>query len=233
MKNNKDRLLSKNLDSINQFIKINDDKNVIIPLSEILENILKPGMSISFENCIFWLNWILLYEKNRGKETIKCTTRPQEGVNEKFFQDFTWILWDIFLSLDNVYNNIILDLFFIYKHQFKKSNRRQKIDIIILVFLILIDPHPKIKDTVLITEDNYMTKTKIIANINYQYLDVVDNTASEKRDLFQNNFKKLYSPLFSNEKFHENNVEINFEKYTPNKIKQTTNNQKINEKKKC
>ena len=71
MKNNKDRLLSKNLDSINQFIKINDDKNVIIPLSEILEIFLNLK-SISFENCIFWLNWILLYEKNRGKETINA-----------------------------------------------------------------------------------------------------------------------------------------------------------------
>ena len=212
MENNKNRLLSKNLDNINQFIKNADDKNIIIPLAEILENIKNKGLSKSLENCLFWLNWILIYEKNFHNGYILCTTRPQEDINSKFLNDFTWILWDIFFKY-STNTDYLKDLFILYKQDFKKSKKRQKIDIIILALLILIDPQPKIKDTLLISPEHYITKTKIIANINYQYLDITQNKEKHQKLVLNKGFSNLYSPLFSNEKFLENNVDQVLEKY--------------------
>ena len=219
MKNNQNRILSPNLDAINLFIKNADDKNIIIPLAEILENIKNPGLSKSIENSLFWLNWILIYEKNFHKGYIICTTRTQTDVNPKFFNDFTWILWDIFFKFSD--SPFLQDLFKLYKDDFKKANKRQKIDIILLALLIIIDPQPKIKETELISDENYRTKTKIIANINYQYLDITNNWESEQGELYSNNFKKLYSPLFSNEKFPTNNLDISVEKYVKKEVKET------------
>jgi len=213
MENNKNRLLSKNLDNINQFIKNADDKNIIIPLAEILENIKNKGLSKSLENCLFWLNWILIYEKNFHNGYILCTTRPQEDINSKFLNDFTWILWEIFFKYCTN-TDYLKDLFILYKQDFKKSKRRQKIDIIILALLILIDPQPKIKDTPLISQEHYITKTKIIANINYQYLDITQNKEKHQKIILNKDFSNLYSPLFSNEKFLENNVDQVLKKYT-------------------
>uniref|UniRef100_A0A6C0EJ97 Uncharacterized protein n=1 Tax=viral metagenome TaxID=1070528 RepID=A0A6C0EJ97_9ZZZZ len=218
MKNNENRILSPNLDGINPFIKNADDKNIIIPLAEILENIKNPGLSKSIENAVFWLNWILIYEKNFHNGYIMCTTRTQTDVNSKFSNDFTWILWDIFFKYSD--NPYLPDLFTLYKDDFKKANKRQKIDIILMALLIIIDPLPKIKDTELISPEHYRTKTKITANINYQYLDISNNRASDQSKLYNNNLKKLYSPLFSTEKFPNNNIDIVLEKYDKKKPKE-------------
>ena len=227
MENNKNRLLSKNLDNINQFIKNADDKNIIIPLAEILENIKNKGISKSLENCLFWLNWILIYEKNFHNGYILCTTRPQENINSKYLNDFSWILWDIFLKY-GINTNYLKDLFILYKQDFKKSKRKQKIDIIVLALLILIDPQPKIKDTPLISREHCIAKIKIIANINYQYLDITHNKEKHQKIVLNKDFSNLYSPLFSNEKFLENNLDQVLKKYIKPVIKKITNQEQKN-----
>ena len=81
-------------------------------------------------------------------------------------------------------------------------------NIIILAFIIIIDPFPKIvySKTQLDLNDKIMCN-KIIANINYQYLDVTlnKNKTMNIKTLNEAPFprkKTLYvSPFFSKEKF--------------------------------
>ena len=52
MKNHRKNLLTKNLNNIQFYLKKNDNKNIIIPLSEIYLNLKRTSMSISLENCL-------------------------------------------------------------------------------------------------------------------------------------------------------------------------------------
>ena len=172
MLNNKHIFIAKNLDKVNYFIKNADDKNIIIPLAEIIENINNKGISKSLENSLFWLNWLYIYEKNTTEGYIFCNTRPQNDVNEKFYTDYSWIIWEILIKYSN-HNKYIPILFKLYKIDFQKSKKKQKIDIIILAIIIIIDSLPKIENTELISSNYYINKTKILSNINYQYLDLI------------------------------------------------------------
>lgn len=230
MLNNKHILIAKNLDKINFFIKNADDKNIIIPLAEIIENINNKGISKSLENCLFWLNWLYIYEKNTKEGYISCNTRSQEDINEKFYTDYNWIIWEILLKYSD--NNIYIPLLFkLYKIDFQKSKKKQKLDIIILAILIIIDPLPKIENNILIQDNYYINKTKIISNINYQYLDI-NNNKEKGHEIVQNTiFEKKYSPLFSKEKYSKNHSDIALNNYTSKSVKKKNKQQSIIEKK--
>ena len=126
MKNNKKRMLTENLTDIQEFMKRDDPSIIIIPLSEILLNLKRKNISKSFENCLFWLNWLLVYEKNFHKGYIQCAHRKLGGkyVQEKFRNDFSWLLWDIILSIDNSY--YIKQLFNLFRLNFTKGKKKKK-----------------------------------------------------------------------------------------------------------
>ena len=233
MNNNKARMLSKNLNDIQLFIKNDDPRDLIIPFSEILLNLKCPNLSKSFENCLFWLNWILVYEKNCHNSSIKCHCRRLEGINEKSISDFSWLLWEIINNLsDNKYINILFELF---KKNFKKSNKKKKMNIVIIAFIIIIDPFPQINyDGELISSKNMKIKNKIIANINYQYLDLVFNISDEViKTRSTEPPRKIetatVSPFFSKEIFTKINIEKVVNKFTnkiPKKQKSTIKDKK-------
>lgn len=204
MNNNKNRIISKNLNEIQIFIKKNDPKNIIIPLSEILLNLKNKNISKSLENTLFWLNWIIFYEKNFHKGNLKCSKRNIENIDIKYTNDFTWIIWDIINSIsDNIF---IKKLFYLYKFSYNKSKKNNKINIIILAFNIIIDPFPYIEyNKKIIDDDNNIKRIKIISNINYQYYDTINNNKKiiNTKDITSNN----------NSSNKENNFSI-FAKYS-------------------
>ena len=213
MKNN--ILLTKNLVDVNKFINSDDNKNIIIPLSEIYLNLNIKNLSKSFDNCIYWLNWILLYENNFHKDNLVCHyTKVSESVDEKYRCDFTWIIWNIIFSIcnSNKYINLLYD---IYCMDFNKSTKKKKINILILVFLLIIDPIPCINyKNPTITSQNNIIKNKIVLSINLQYQDLLNN--KESLLLLQENKKKEISPFFSKEKFYPNVNMTDFRVYQNN-----------------
>lgn len=200
MKNNKSKIISKDLNAIQVFIKKNDPKNIIIPLSEILLNLNNKNISKSLDNALFWLNWIFIYEKNIHNGYIKCHNRNINDIDTKYINDFTWIIWEIIFSLSD--NHYIKKLYSLYKLDFNKSKRKKKIDLIIIAFIIIIDPFPKIVfDKELITPQQNIIKNRIISNINYQYLDIYNNSSDLASKI--NNptitLKNNNTTIFSNE----------------------------------
>ena len=242
MDNNKSKLLSKNLNDIQEFIRKDDHKNIIIPVSEILLNLKKVGISKSFENCIFWLSWIFTYEKNYHKGYISCSPRKRESVNPKYLNDFTWILWDILLSISN--NTFIQNLHELYIMDFTKSKKRKKLDLIIIAMSIIINPYPKIDFNKLVIEpEKNKIKNKIVSCINFQYLDIVLNNKPEILNKKLNKFpKQVYrkelSPMFSKEKYKYNDIELVINQFRKNDEKKPvskkslSNSNKINRKSK-
>ena len=232
MDNNKNKMLSQNLNYIQQFIKENDNKNIIIPLSEIALNLKKIGLSKSLENILFWLSWIMTYEKNFHKGYINCHSRKQTNVNLKFYNDYVWIIWELVMDIsDNEYIKYLYELF---KLDFTKSKKRRKIDLLIIAFIIIIDPQPKIDfNKSLIDSDKNKIRIKIISNINFQYLDIVLNNDPEilKKKLESYVTKnKIESPFYSKESFKNNHDYLNktTEKFIPKERIIKNSNTKIN-----
>ena len=201
MKNNK--LLTKDLTSIKNFITNDDNKNIIIPLSEILFNLNIKNLTKSLENCLFWLNWIIIYEKNFHKNNMQChySKIDSKSVSEKCKCDFTWIIWKIIFNIsDKINNKYINYLYDLYCLNFTKSTKTKKINIIIFAFLIIIDPIPKINYTEpILTEKNKIITNQIILSINLQYQDLLNNKQSTK--YLQENTHTKISPFFSKDQF--------------------------------
>lgn len=196
------KLLSKNLENVKKYISNEDPKEIIIPLSEIITNLHIKKLTKSLDNCMFWLSWILTYEKKLKKNNLIChyTTNVSE-LSEKLKTDFTWILWNILLDISN--NKYVIFLYKLFLQDFKKSKKLKKINLIILSFILIINPIPEINYNIpLITDKHLLIKNKIIACINLQYKDLLFN--KEKRNS-QNNRNEL-SPFFSKEKF--SNIDI-------------------------
>lgn len=175
MKNNKARMLTKRIRYIRPFIHKNDPKDIIIPMSEILHNLQRGGQSKSLDNCLFWLAWLLELEKVHHKTTgIVCVKRTVKDIKEKFQQDFSWIIWEIMLSLNQ--SEHILQILRLFKRNFSRGKKRKKMKLIVYAFMIIINPFPRIDfhKKIISAKDN-VVRNKILANINFQYLDVKQN----------------------------------------------------------
>ena len=215
MKNNKSKMLSKNLNYIKHFIKPEDNKNIIIPISEIALNLYNKGISKSLENCLFWTSWIISYEKNFQKKNMKCALRHIKDIPVKLQNDFTWLLWEIILNISEYKHEYIQLLYKMYVFDFKKSTKTQKIDLIILAYMLIIDVVPNIDyDTPLILDSKNIDRIKIIANINYQYLDIILNKSLHIPKSINTITINTQSPYFSKEKFSTKNHMEQFNKPT-------------------
>lgn len=203
----KSKLLSTNLDRIKKYITKEDHKDIIIPLSEILTNLHIKKLRKSVDNCMFWLSWLLTYEKKYHKNNLIChyTTNVSE-LSEKLKNDFTWILWTILLDISD--NKYVLLLYKLYVRGFNKSKKVKRIYLIVLAFILVINPLPEINYNVPILLDKYSSiKNKVIACINFQYKDLLLNKESQKN--IYPSITKENSPLFSKEVFSN----INIDKY--------------------
>ena len=174
MKNHKKNLLTKNLNIIQHYLKEDDNKNIIIPLSEIYHNLKRKSISKSLENCIFWLNWILIYEKNYHKGYINCATRNIKNINKKYLEDFVWIIWLYILDISKK-NQYILNLYKLFKNKYNKSKKRSKCNLLIIAFIIIINPFPKINYDYKLLKNDRRIMINLLSNINFQYLDVMQN----------------------------------------------------------
>jgi len=216
MTNNKGRMITKNLDFIQPFIHNHDNKNIIIPLSEIGLNLQQKGLSKSLENCLFWLNWLIIHEHQHHKKNMKCGNRNITNLNEKYQYDFTWVLWSIILHiLNNTYTQFLYKL---YKLDFKKGNKKKKIDLIIMAFMMIIDTIPKINySTLLIDNTKMIARIRIISNINFQYFHILHNKQEYyEKNKNKNNEEYKIEPYFSKDIFiNTNNLEKTVKQFVP------------------
>lgn len=160
-------ILTKNLKIIKKYTKKEDNKNIFIAISEIYYNLLNKNKSKSLENCLFWLSWILNYEKNYHNGNIKCALRKINNLNKKYWTDFVWIIWEIILNINNT--KYILYLFNLFKLNYNITKKNQKINYIVFAFSIIINLYPKINFNFKLNNIDSKLKLKMLKNMNYQY----------------------------------------------------------------
>ena len=83
-------------------------------------------------------------------------------------------------------------LFNIFTKNYKHTQKTKKIHLVILALTIMIDPHPHIQyNKKIISEKNNQTRIKILANINYQYIDIQNNTPDNLYEIVKEQHKQF------------------------------------------
>jgi hypothetical protein len=199
----RNKLLTKNVKIIKKFTQKDDNKNILIPISEIYINLQNINKSKSLDNCIFWLSWIINYEKIFHNGNIKCSERFINNVKKIFWTDYVWIIWEIILTINKTKE--IIYLFNLFKLNYSKSKKKYKINYIIFAFSIIINLHPKINFNYKLDNLNIKLRLKILKNINNQYFLInknykpIKNLQLEKKYIKNNKINKI------NKNKHKNN----------------------------
>lgn len=122
-------------------IKSDDDKNLIIPINEIINIIqINDRQIYSESHLMYWLSWIYEYDKRFSK--ANTPRKLSSNIDDKFLTDMTWILWEVILYFGKqLPNNIIKKMLFIYCKDFKLAQKSKKKTIVIMGFLLILNTY--------------------------------------------------------------------------------------------
>ena len=97
------RFISTNKDLINDKLKYGDPEETKIILNEFNYCLIKK----KYELCVYWLSWILNWEKINTKKNKNyiCGYREISNVEPKYYTDLVWLIWEILIKETSKLNN--------------------------------------------------------------------------------------------------------------------------------
>ena len=120
-------------------VKINDPEEFKMISNEFCFSLQKK----EFRLCMFWLSWMMEWEKLHIKKLkeCKCAYRPQKNVESKFCYDFIWLVWEILLNeatrIKSSFYEEIVCLYQLFCNQFKKSKKHKRLIYVVCVIKLL------------------------------------------------------------------------------------------------
>ena len=150
-----------------EIIKTDDPKELKLISNEIIYSM----NNFNLPNIIYWISWIIQWEKIVIKKTKKyvCAYRPKKNIDMKYHNDMIWLLWDIIIhkAKQCKFNDEIQCLFHLFKHNYKKSKQNKRLPYMLcsLKFLFFNGTH----NTRIIDKNDILIRACI--NINYIYKD--------------------------------------------------------------
>ena len=145
LKKKKKKLISKDLNNVLKFVHNNDPKNIIIPMSEIINLLLNNSIVDREYQIIYWLSWLFEYEKTYHGKNLLVQYRDVKGVDIKYCKDFIWIIWSMLKYTSPLqYKKFISNLENIYKQKYTRGSKRSRVNILLLALLLIVNPTPKI-----------------------------------------------------------------------------------------
>jgi hypothetical protein len=194
------RMISTNLNKIEDFIFNTTPKEIKFALNEIINNLDKKRGT--YQNCIYWYLWIEKYEnlkKNNGngnengKNNIVLSNKTNE--DEEYFDNWVFILWNIILSFENILDKstkIFLNkLYIFYKKKFRLNQISKKKYIFFIAFYIIKN---NIKWNINLLQQEYLI-IQSNGNINKMYYNIINNNESslseESKKKLHNNYDNL------------------------------------------
>jgi hypothetical protein len=189
------RMISKNLNKINDFIFNTTTNETKLALNEIANNLyLHNG---TFENCIYWYLWL---EKINNLKKKDNNILFLNVVNEnKYFDHWIFILWKILINIDekNISKNnltFLKKIYHIYVKDFKISQINKKKYYIFIAFYIIKN---NINWNINIFQSEYLI-IQSNANINIMYGNIIKNNESNLSDDNKKILYKKYNQLYYN-----------------------------------
>ena len=95
------RFKAPNVHYIDNILKDDDPKELLIPLNELIFNLENKNI---IDTC-YWFEWILEYENICKKKKKKCSCQGRTYAPNGNQNDIIWILWDTIFYYSNVENN--------------------------------------------------------------------------------------------------------------------------------
>lgn len=114
----------------NDFIQFNEPDELKIIMNEIYYNL--KNMKSGYEKCIYWILWILEWEKKMKKTNTTWNINSREvNVQNKYKNDLIWLIWELILlevkSKNSKIKTQILSLYELYIYDFKISKKYKRL----------------------------------------------------------------------------------------------------------
>ncbi len=190
IENIKDKLQAKNTFHIDKIFKEQDPMELRIPINELIFNIHNKNLNYS----LYWLNWILEYDKKISKKEKKlaCNIRNISNIEAKYKDDVSWIIWNtlIYCSENNANLEQIKYLYKIYKINFCQSKKTTRSSLFIHAILLLIE---KVDNKIPLKNREDIINNSI-NNVNVLYHKLQLNKFSEENtNINTSNFENIQS----------------------------------------
>jgi len=193
-----------NVSYIEEIIKEDDPKELIIPINELIFNLINKNIISVY----YWYEWIIEYENICIKKKKKCVCENRSYAPVGNTHDIIWIIWDIlfyysdpaivdkkYTIIDSENNNnnnnslkhkIIKNLFELFIIKYNNNVKKKRKYIIYYAFALLVD---NINFTIAIINKREETEA-IVLKINTIYKEIKKNEESPKTDYLFNNLNK-------------------------------------------
>ena len=132
-KNIKNRLIASHNYLPENFIQFNEPEELGVILNEFVFN-LKNSKS-GYERCVFWIQWLLKWDKLHAKKLGKCELQPRAvDVDAKHRVNIVWLVWaGIFHEYKSRHTEIkrqVNALYYLYCHNFTGQKRNTRLPIL-------------------------------------------------------------------------------------------------------
>lgn len=173
------KIRAKNAYMIVNIVHEGDPRELQIGLNELAISL--NNKSVNFLDTVYWLEWLLLYEKECKTHniSIECGGVRIRDVKDKFYKDWIWYVWHIILKetefrSEELLSKQTLALYKIYKHQFSSTTRKAKMIHIYHVIRLLKE---KVNWEIPLIKD-YHIRVQICGNINLLYRAVAVSSSA-------------------------------------------------------
>jgi hypothetical protein len=191
-----------NVSYIEEIIKEDDPKELIIPINELIFNLINKNIISVY----YWYEWIIEYENICIKKKKKCVCENRSYAPPGNTHDIIWIIWDIlfyysdpaivdkkYTIIDSENNNnnslkhkIIKNLFELFIIKYNNNVKKKRKYIIYYAFALLVE---NTNFNVAIINKREETEA-IVLKINTIYKEIKKNEESPKTDYLFNNLNK-------------------------------------------
>jgi hypothetical protein len=163
------KILANSPDLINDKLKYGDPNETKIILNEFNYCLINR----KYELCVYWLSWILEWEKKNTKKDkmYACGYREINNVEQKYYNDLVWLIWEIILkegvkNQNDFVNKNIQALYKLYKFDFKSSCKSKKSCYLLFAIKYFTDNYH-----VSTTINNYNLLVQVCLNINTLFFE--------------------------------------------------------------
>lgn len=187
------RFKAPNIHYIDNILKDDDPKELLIPLNELIFNLENKNI---IDTC-YWFEWILEYENICKKKKKKCLCQGRTYAPNGNQNDIIWILWDTIFYYSNIENNknkeniniinkIVKSLYELFIIRYNPPIKKKRKFIIYFCFSLIIENY---NFEAPLTNKNQEIEA-IVSKIDTIYKEIKKNEISPNTDYLFTNLKK-------------------------------------------
>lgn len=184
------KLKATNSEYIKDIFLSDDPLELFIPLNELAYSIDKNNNFKNLWDALYWIEWILQYEKiaKDKKIILTCQYRNIININEIYKKDFIWIIWDIILKCaikEHLQYKALYSLLELFSYNYKPNSKQKRKYLIYTAIEFIIDfNNVRFKESIIKNKELLLNKQSTINKI---IVLIKKNEESPKTEYLFNN----------------------------------------------